>query len=129
MTPSSFAHSTRAPRRDDTRELLGLIADDTRSQLHRRLVLAAILRCPLVLPRQSREQSATLVGDSISILRSTLGCAKRAIRWFRKHRYDQCLRELDHIDRLQQALSTIDRLTALAVISSLNEGRRHGRRD
>lgn len=128
MTPSS-SHSTRAHRRDDTRELLGLIADDTRSQLRRRLALAAFLRCPFVLTRQSRQQSAVLVGDSISILRTMLGCTKRAIRSFRKHRYDHCLRELDRIDRLQDAIKTIDRLTALTVLSSLTEGRRHGRRD
>ena len=120
MTPFShtFSHSA-----EDTRNLLGVIASDTRSQLRRWTALSVFLQCPLIISPKSRKETAVLVNHAIAILRGMLACSKEANRCFKKRRYDRCIRSLNHFERLLKALENIDRLAALAVLTSLTEGR------
>jgi len=119
MTP--FSHSSFSHSADDTRDLLGLIAADTRSQLRRWTALSIFLRCPLVLTPKSRRETSALANDAVAVLRGMLVCSKEAIRCFRKRRYDRCMRALDRFDHLRKALENIDRMAACAVLRSLIE--------
>ena len=119
MTP--FNHTTFSHSADDTRELLGLITDDTRSQLRRWTAISVFLRCPLVLTPKCRKETTPLANDAVTILRGMLACSKEAIRCFRKRRYDRCVRALDRFDHLRTALSNIERITARAILRSLFE--------
>ena len=119
MTP--FNHTTFSHSADDTRELLGIIADDTRSQLRRWTAISVFLRCPLVLTPKSRRATTALANDAVAILRGMLACSKEAIRCFRKRRYDRCVRALDRFDRLRNVLANVDRMAAHAILRSLIE--------
>ena len=126
MTP--FSHTSFLRPDDKTRELLGLIADDTRSQLHRWTALSVFLSCPLVLTPKSRRETAAHVNDAVTVLRGMLACIKDAIRCYRKHRYDRCMHSLNRFDHLRKALENIDSRAAHTVLRSLSEGRTNGNR-
>lgn len=125
MTP--YSNSSYSASANDTRELLGLIADDTRSQLRRWTAISIFLQCPVVLTPGSRRRAAALTSDAIQVLRAMLACSKEAIRSFRKRRYDRCMRALDRFEHLRQAITIISQLTARVIIASLIEGRSNGR--
>ena len=126
MTP--YSNSSYSASADDTRELLGLIADDTRSQLRRWTAISIFLQCPVVLTPGSRRKAAALTNNAIQVLRAMLACSKEAIRSFRKRRYDRCMRALDRFERQRQALTIISHLTARVIINALIEGSEHGNR-
>jgi len=126
MTP--YSNSSYSASADDTRELLGLIADDTRSQLRRWTAISIFLQCPVVLTTGSRRKAAALTNNAIQVLRAMLACSKEAIRSFRKRRYDRCMRALDRFERQRQALTIISHLTARVIINALIEGSEHGNR-
>jgi hypothetical protein len=125
MTPNS--NSSCSASADDTRELLGLIADDTRFQLRRWTAISVFLQCPLVLTPGYRRKATALTNEAVRVLRAMLACSKEAIRSLRKHRYDRCMRALDRFEHLRQALAIISQLTARAIVASLIEGRSNGR--
>jgi hypothetical protein len=119
MTPTTHPPS---PAPDDTRELLGLLADDTRTQLQRWISLSVFLRCPLFLPAKTRKEATGLVNHAIAILRAMLDCAKEAIRCFRKRRFDRCMRAMDRFDGLSRTLVTVDRLAARVILRAIFNG-------
>lgn len=123
MTP--YSNPPYSASADDTRELLGLIADDTRSQLRRWRAISIFLQCPVVLNPSSRRKTAALTSDAIQVLRAMLACSKEATRSFRKRRYDRCMRALDRFERQRQALSIISHLTTRVIINALIERRDH----
>lgn len=120
MTP--YSNPSYSASAEDTRELLGLIADDTRSQLRRWTAISIFLQCPVVLTPGSRRRTAALTKDAIQVLRAMLACSKEAIRSFRKRRYDRCMRALERFERLRQVFVVINRLTVRALVGALFEG-------
>jgi len=124
MTP--YSRSSCSAPVDDTRELLGLIADDTRSQLRRWTAISIFIQCPVVLTPASRRKATALANDAIHVLRAMLACSKEAIRSFRKRRYDRCMRALDRFEHLRRALALISTITAREIAASLTEGRSNG---
>lgn len=69
-----------------------------------------------------------LVDQATIVLRAMLSCIRQTQRAFRRKRYARCLGALKRFERLRRVLEFIDRDAALAVLSSITEGRRHGRR-
>lgn len=114
---------------DNTRQMLGMITDDIRSQLRRWQSISALLRCPLVAASRSRRKTAALADEAVGLLRGMLACAKEAIRAFGKRRYDRCLLALDKLERLRRALEAVEDKVALGLLGSLSERGRSGRRN
>lgn len=118
MTPS---HSSTPPA-DDTRELLQLIAKDTGERLGRWVNLSSLLSCPVLFPPATWRSTLLLANEAVTTLRAMQGCAKEAIRCFRKHRYDRCMREMEHLDRLRRVLDSIDSKVKHKMLRYLMEG-------
>lgn len=125
MTPSQ----SHTPPADDTRELLELIADDTRRQLRHRINLSIYLRCPLIFSPATARPTLILVNDAITTLRAMLACSKEAIRSFRKRRYDRCMRAMAQMDHLYKVLKTIDRKAADTLLRVIFERGDHAGRN
>ena len=118
-----------SPSVDETRELLQFIADETRRQLRSWLNLSTLLRCPLIFPPEPWRPTLILVNEGITDLPSMQGCAKEAIRSFRKRRYDRCSRAMDRLDRLGRVYDSIDCKVTRRMLQSLTEEEEHGCRD
>ena len=125
MTP--FHSST--PPADDTRELLQLIANDTRERLGRWINLSTLLSCPVLFPPTTWRSTLLLANDAVTTLRAMQGCAKEAIRSFRKHRYDRCMREMEHLDRLRRVIDSIDHKVKHKMLRYVMEGGEDDRRN
>ena len=118
MTPS---HSSTPPV-DNTRELLQLIADDTRRLLPRWINLSFLLACPAVYPPDEAREAIALADKARTSLRTILGCAEEAIQAFDIHNYDDCLRMMEQIDRAEADYIEIDRNTREVMLGFIFEG-------
>ena len=124
----TLSHSSSPPV-DDTRELLQLIAKETRQRLGRWVNLSTLLSCPVLFPPEDWRPTLVLANEAVTTLRAMQGCAKEAIRSFRKHRYDRCMREMEHLERLRRVYAAIDRKVTYRMLKSITEMEEHARRD
>jgi len=124
----TLSHSSTPPV-DDTRELLQLIAKDTGERLGYWANVSAILSCPVLFPPDDWRPTLVLANEAVTTLRAMQGCAKEAIRSFRKHRYDRCMREMEHLERLRPVVDSIDRKVKHKMRRYLMEGGDHDCRD
>ena len=124
----TLSHSSTPPV-DDTRELLQLIAKDTGERLGYWANVSAILSCPVLFPPDDWRPTLVLANEAVTTLRAMQGCAKEAIRSFRKHRYDRCMREMEHLERLRPVVDSIDRKVTYRMLKSITEMEEHARRD
>ena len=105
----------------DTGDLLQSLADDTRDDLRDWTRLATCLGS--APPSSELARIAVLASDAAFVLRTMHGKVRAAQRAYRMGRFDRCLRQLKHFQRLRRTLRSIDRDAALAVLGFIIGGK------